>query len=200
MACRWIVVSGYLCLGLGDRTRLRRRYAFNVAGYPQPESVASSTRRGIAPAGKNVALGNGFFGGPRQVSLRLTASKPSLRHTALPSAKLPVLLKGWRIWQRKRHKPLLFTTLNYANCTRSPNQSFESESVGPVVEYPAEKLRQGEPESPSFTEPAFGSAVGPVIEQTAETLQPSAPKHLKRLRFRQLASKRIFCYDDGRAD
>jgi tetratricopeptide (TPR) repeat protein len=72
----WVVVPG-----------LRRGYGFNIAGYPQPESMATSRRRGIAPAGKEIALGNGFFGGPRQVSLRLTASKPSVRHTALRLAQ-----------------------------------------------------------------------------------------------------------------
>ena len=72
----WVIVPGF-----------RRRYSFNVAGYQPFGSMATSPSRGIAPAGKPIALGNGFSGGPRQVSLRLTASKPSLRHTALPSAK-----------------------------------------------------------------------------------------------------------------
>src|SRR5438128_10160606 len=39
-------------------------------------------------AQKGHAQGNSFFGGPRQVSLRLTASKPSLRRSGLPPAKL----------------------------------------------------------------------------------------------------------------
>ena len=72
----WVIVPG-----------LRRRYAFNVTGYSASDSMSSSPKRGFARAEKKVASDNGFFGGPRQVSLRLTASKPSLRHTALPLAQ-----------------------------------------------------------------------------------------------------------------
>jgi Flp pilus assembly protein TadD len=72
----WVVVPG-----------VRRRYSFNIAGYLQPRSMATSPRHGLALAGKEVALVSRLFGGPRQVSLRLTASKPSLRHAALPAAK-----------------------------------------------------------------------------------------------------------------
>ena len=153
------------------------------------DSMAASPRRGIAPAGKSVALGNGFFGGPRQVSLRLTASKPSLRHTALPSAKATRSFDGLADLAAKEGAQA--SAYHNAELRKLPpftEPVFESESVGPVVEYSAEAetLQQREPESPSFTEPAFESAVGPVIEQTAETLQPSVPKRLKWLRFRQL--------------
>jgi Flp pilus assembly protein TadD len=75
-ALAWVVVPG-----------IRRRYSFNIAGYLRPESTATSPGPGLAAAGKEVALVNGLFGGPRQISLRLTASKPSLRHEAFPSAK-----------------------------------------------------------------------------------------------------------------
>jgi Flp pilus assembly protein TadD len=164
-ALAWVVVPG-----------LRRSYGFNIAGYPQPGSMATSPRLGIAPAGKEVALGNGFFGGPRRVSLRLTASKPSLRHAALPSAKATRSLDGLADLVAKETQA---STYHNAEQLKSPPLTeplFESELVEPVVEYAAETSRQREPEAPSFTEPVFESAVGPVIEQAADTLQPSVPQ------------------------
>jgi hypothetical protein len=153
---------------------LRRSYAYNIAGYPQPQPVASSTRRGIAPARKDVA--HGFFGGPRQVSLQLTASKPSLRPTALPSANATRSFDGLADLAAKEGQTPAFHDAELRKFAPLTEPSFESESVEPVVEYPAERLRQVEPESPSFSEPAFASAVGPIIEQAAESLQPSVPQ------------------------
>ena len=161
----WVVVPGF-----------RRRYSFNVAGYQPFGSMATSPSRGIAPAGKPIALGNGFSGGPRQVSLRLTASKPSLRHTALPSAKSASSFDGLADLATKEAQAPAYHNAEVRKLTPLTEPSFESESVGPVVESPREMFPQREPESPSFTEAAFESAVGPVIEQAAETLQPSVPQ------------------------
>jgi Flp pilus assembly protein TadD len=147
---------------------LRRRYAFNVAGYSASDSMAPSPKLGFARAEKKVTSGNGFFGGPRQVSLRLTASKPSLRHAALPLAKVNRSLDGLADLAAKEEAQA--SAYHNAELRKLPPLTepfFESESVGPVVEYPAETLQQ--------REPSFDSAVGPVIEQTAETLQPSVP-------------------------
>ena len=121
-------------------------------------------------------MGNGFFGGPRQVSLRLTASKPSLRHTALPSAKATRSFDGLADLAAKEAQASAYHNAELRKLPPLTEPIFESESVGPVVESPGETLRQREPESPSFTEPAFESAMGPDIEQTAETLQPSVPQ------------------------
>lgn len=155
---------------------LRRRYAFSVAGYPESDSMAASPKRGFAREGKKVTSGNGFFGGPRQVSLRLTASKPSLRHTALPSAKATRSFDGLADLAGKEAQASANHNADLRKLPPLTEPFFESESVGPVVEYSAETLQQREPESPSFTEPSFDSAVGPVIEQTAETLQPSVTR------------------------
>ncbi len=163
----WVVVPG-----------LRRRYAFDIAGYAQPDSMATSPRRGLGPAGKEVALGNGFFGGPRQVSLRLTASKPSLRHATLPLARSTRSLDGLADLTAKQAHASTYHTAE-RELTPVAEPVFESESVRPVVEYAGETLRQREPESPSFIESDSESGVGPVIEQSAEPLEPSvseAPK------------------------
>jgi Flp pilus assembly protein TadD len=65
-----------------------RRYTFNIPGYWRARSVARSRtfEPRIAPAEKAIALSNGFFGGPRQVSLRLTASKSPSRGGAFGRA------------------------------------------------------------------------------------------------------------------
>src|SRR5438445_5088711 len=77
----WVVVPGL------------RRSIFNVSTSWTSKSAANSrvfkpsVTPSVALAKRNGRQGNGFFGGPRQVSLRLTASKPSLGRTVLPSAK-----------------------------------------------------------------------------------------------------------------
>jgi len=138
--------------------------------------MAASPKHGIAPAGKSVAMGNGFFGGPRQVSLRLTPSKPSLRHMALPSAKATRSFDGLADLAGKEAQASANHNAELRKLPPLTEPFFESESVGPVVEYSAEASGRREPESPSVTEPSFDSAVGPVIEQTAEALQPSVTR------------------------
>jgi Flp pilus assembly protein TadD len=173
----WVVggllLAGIFVLAWAIVPGLRRRYSFNIAGDMQPESVAASPRRGLAPAAKQPPLGNGLFGGPRQISLRLTASKPSLRHTALPSAKSTRSLDGLADLTAKEAQVSAYHHAELRDMIPATEPFFESESVRPVIEYAGEKSRQAEPESPSFTEPAFGSGVGPVIQQTAETSQPT---------------------------
>jgi Flp pilus assembly protein TadD len=172
----WVVIglllAGIFVLAWAIVPGLRRRYSFNTAGYLQPESVATSPRRGLATAAKQPALGNGLFGGPRQISLRLTASKPSLRQTALPSAKSTRSFDGLVDLTAKEAQVSAYHHAELREMTPVTEPLFESESVGPVIEYSGEKSRQAKPESPSFTEPAFGSGVGAVIQQTAETSQP----------------------------
>src|SRR6266852_3201736 len=68
----------------------RYRYTFNILSYWQTRFATGprTLKPSVALAQKGHAQDNGFFGGPRQVSLRLTASKPSLRRSGLPLAKL----------------------------------------------------------------------------------------------------------------
>jgi tetratricopeptide (TPR) repeat protein len=68
---------------------LRRRYAFNVPNYSRAPSPAAPAlfkpRAASASPQKKTLQGNGFVGGPRQISLQLKASKPALRLSVLPS-------------------------------------------------------------------------------------------------------------------
>src|SRR5438034_4010297 len=66
-----------------------RRYKFTVPGSSGPELRADTAvfKAGTAPAHTTGVQGNGFAGGPRQVSLQLKPWNPPLRQSVLPSAK-----------------------------------------------------------------------------------------------------------------
>jgi len=125
-----------------------RRYTFNIPNYWQARfgARARTFEPGITPAEKAIALSNNFFGGPRQVSLRLTTSKPSLRSSALPSAKSSVT-SGWLADLRRKG------------------------SEGPA--YPEMEPNR---ELPPVAEPVFESAVGRVVEQATESSHIGIPQ------------------------
>ncbi len=159
-----------------------RRYQLNIPSYRRAGSVASlrASKPSTAPTAKSVALGNGFLGGPRQVSLRLAASKPSLRHTTLPSGKSTRAFDGLADLGVSDLE-VKAATYQKAEPDRElaplAEPAFESELVGAVVEQTAETLRPSVPELAPPAEPVFESElVGPVIEQTAETSQPRVPE------------------------
>src|SRR5437667_403295 len=85
-------VAGLLLAGIfllaGVVVSQRRRYTFNIPShFPNGSLIGSRTsnlsKPTTSPLEKGVALGNGFFAGPRQVSLQLTASKPLMQRTVL---------------------------------------------------------------------------------------------------------------------
>ena len=131
----WVIVPG-----------LRRRYAFNAAGYSASDSMASSPKRAFARAEKKVASDNGFFGGPRQVSLRLTASKPSLRHTALPLAQSRSAFDGL------------------------------AELRGIASQAPAYQNAEADRRALPMARPVLGAPAGSVVAETPEISCPSIPQ------------------------
>jgi hypothetical protein len=154
---------------------------FNVSTSWKSKSAASSrvfkpsVTPSVALAKRNGRQGNGFFGGPRQVSLRLMASKPSLGRTVLPSAKpsgapdqlVDVIGKASQTPAHHRGEP-------DRELTPVAEPVFDS-SVRPVVEQMAETLRPSVPEFP-LAKPIFGSSLEAVVEQTAESFRPGVPQ------------------------
>jgi len=103
-----------------------------------------------------------FAGGPRQVSVQLKASEPSLRRGVVPLGKKA---PDSAITAPPEHE----TTNGNARVVEPAYAAFEESSVGPVIEQVAqngETARAGE--SPTFTSPA---AVEPLVEESAATTQ-----------------------------
>jgi len=165
----WVVVPGL------------RRYVFNASTSWKTRSTASSrvfkpsVTPSVALAKRNGRQGNGFFGGPRQVSLRLMASKPSLGRTVLPSTKpsgAPDKLVD--VEGKASQTPAYHRGEPDRELTPVTEPVFES-SVKPVVEQMAETLRPSLPEFP-LAKPIFESSVEAVVEQTAESFRPGVPQ------------------------
>ena len=81
-----LLLAGILFLG-GAVVSQGRRYTFTTPSYFSNGSSGSPVPNPSEPSilsfHKGISSDNGFLGGPRQVSLRLTASKPLMQRTAL---------------------------------------------------------------------------------------------------------------------
>src|SRR6266849_303732 len=144
-----LLLAGIFLLAWVVVPELRRyRYTFNILSYWQTKFATGprTLKPSVALAQKGDAQGNGFFGGPRHVSLRLTASKPSLRRSGLPPAKLSGA----------------FDQLAGLG--------------GKALQTPAYNRGESDRELASLTEQALESSVGPVVEQTANASRPGAPQ------------------------
>src|SRR4029077_17654902 len=88
-----LVAAGVALLGWYFLPEIRRRAVhFQLPSFgrtatangPRMSEVAIS---GVAPAQKEIKASPRFVGGPRQISLRLNASEPSLRRAVVPIGK-----------------------------------------------------------------------------------------------------------------
>ena len=158
-----------------------RRYVFNVSTSRKsgPATASRAFKPSVTPsvalAKRSGRQGNGFFGGPRQVSLRLVASKPSLGRTVLPSAKpsgAPDRLVD--VVGKASSQTPAYSGEPDSELTPVTEPVFES-AVRPVVKQIAETLRPSVPEFP-LAKPIFESSVEAVVEQTAESSRPGVPK------------------------
>jgi tetratricopeptide (TPR) repeat protein len=155
---------------------LRRRYAFNVPNYsraPSPAAPALFTPRAASASPQKKTLqGNGFVGGPRQISLQLKASKPALRHSVIPSDNL----SGFDLTKGLRAKP----SRDSAYQMEEPNREVsvigsETEPyVGPVIEQTAENGESLHRDTPETPEMAGVSAINELTEVTAMAPQTTA--------------------------
>ena len=137
---------------------LRRGYKFSVPGSSQPESGADTAvlKARTAPAHTIGVQGNGFAGGPRQVSLELKAWNSPVRPSALASSKAGGAFN--RLKGSKSKPSRLPAPVEPQPEESAPVAEPFFESVGPVV-------RDVEPpreESAPSAEPFFES-VGPVV-------------------------------------
>ncbi len=166
----WIVggllLAAVVALALAILPALRR-YKFTVPGSSRPEPPADTAifKSRTAPAHTSGVQGNGFAGGPRQVSLQLKPWKPALRQTALPSAKA-----GSAFDRLKSSKPTPSRTAVLPEPQReqaAPLVEPLFEAVGPVFEQTSEPVpavvsQQAQPDvAPDVSEFVEASAAGP---------------------------------------
>jgi hypothetical protein len=147
----------------------RRRYTFNI-GYPRAASAAAPAlfkprAASVSPQNKTLQS-NGFVGGPREVSLQLKASKPALRHSAVPSGKLSggrELTKGLKAKASQDSAYQTEEPIREVSFIGSEPESL----VGPVIEQGAENGESLHADTPETPEMAGVSAINELADVTA---------------------------------
>jgi Flp pilus assembly protein TadD len=148
------------------------------AGGPRMDEIAQT------PSEKPLTLSNRLTGGPRQVSLKLKASEPSLRPTVLPVGK------SGRVFGETAGAGNLVTAEAEPEVVTAPVQETGFESVGPIVEQaplPAmtempvmqEATEWASPPPPSIppadiVEPVFAQS-SPIVEPEIEPVGQGQP-------------------------
>jgi len=151
----WIVggllFAGLLLLALVIVPVVRWRF-FKIPRHLRLEPPGAAAADGaifkprVAPAQTSSVQGNGFVGGPRQISAQLQPWKPAVRHTALPPAELSGAFER------------------------------SVDFVGKSSQAPAYREAEPDGEMSPLTEPVLESLTEPVAKQTAEALRPSVPQ------------------------
>jgi Flp pilus assembly protein TadD len=159
----------------------RRRYVFNVPSYSRATPAAAPAlfkpKAAVASPQKKTLQGNGFVGGPRQISLQLKPSKPALRHSVIP---LGDLSGSFDLTKGERTRP----SRDSADQLEEPNREvsligsemgLEAESfVGSVVEQTAENGESLHTDTLKTPEMAGVSAISELTEITATAPQATA--------------------------
>ena len=204
-------VGGLLLAGIfllaGVVVSQRRRYTFNIPShFPNGSLIGSRTSNLIkpttSPLEKGIALGNGFFAGPRQVSLQLTASKPLMQRTVLrltqshrafdSSADLRGSVSQAQAYQNAEadHKAQQVTAPalgGSAGLVAAEAEGTVAPVVEPVAEPQFEAIDQGQPvgqmpgpaekpgEVPAVAEETVAPAIEPVAEPQFEAIDQGQP-------------------------
>jgi len=176
-----LLLAALLILACVIVPTLRRRYAFDASSYSRAASATAPAllKSKAAPGSpqKKALQGNGFVGGPRQISLQLKASKPALRHSAVPSAKLSGrldLTKGIRA-KLSRDSAEQMEETNREVSPIVPAMESEVESfVGPVVDQTAENGDSLNTDTAQTPEMVGVSAMDELTEITATAPQATA--------------------------
>ena len=197
----WIVggllLAAVVLIAVATVPAVRRGYKFSVPGSSQPEPGADTpvfTAR-TAPAHTIGVQGNGFAGGPRQVSLELKAWNSPVRPSALPLSKAGGAFN--RLKSSKSNPSRVPVPLEAQPEESAPVAEPFFESVGsvlPVAESPREELAPliepvfesvrpvvtaVEPQLPKKSTPVadpFFESVGPVVEQAPEVVSALTPQ------------------------
>ena len=204
-------VAGLLLAGIfllaGVVVSQRRRYTFNIPShFPNGSLIGSRTsnlsKPTTSPLEGGVALGNGFFAGPRQVSLQLTASKPLMQRTVLrltqshrafdSSADLRGSVSQAQAYQNAEadHKAQQVTAPvlgGSAGLVAAEAEGTVAPVVEPVAEPQFETIDQGQPvgqmpgpaekpgEVPAVAEETVAPAIEPVAEPQFEAIDQGQP-------------------------
>jgi tetratricopeptide (TPR) repeat protein len=200
----WIVggllLAAVVLIAVAIIPAVRRGYKFSVPGSSQPESVADTAvlKARTAPAHTIGVQGNGFAGGPRQVSLELKAWNSPVRPSALALSKAGGAFNRLKDSKSKPSRlPAPIEPRPEESASSAPVAEPFFESVGPVVpdvEPPREESAPSpeqffesvgpvvtavEPQEPEKSAPVaerFFESVGPVIEQAPEAVSAVAPQ------------------------
>ncbi len=201
-----LLLAGILLLA-GVVVSQRRRYTFNIPShFPNGSLIGSRTsnlsKPTTSPLEKGIALGNGFFAGPRQVSLQLTASKPLMQRTVLrltqsrrafdSSADLRGSVSQAQAYQNAEadHKAQQVTAPvlgGSAGLVAAEAEGTVAPAIEPVAEPQFEAIDQGQPvgqmpgpaekpdEVPAVAEETVAPAIEPVAEPQFEAIDQGQP-------------------------
>src|SRR5437773_445559 len=170
----WIVggllLAAVVLIALAILPILRRGYKFTVPGSerPEPSSDTAVFKGRTAPAHTTGVQGNGFAGGPRQVSLELKPWNSPVRESALPSAKAGGAFNRLKGLKPKPSQPSAPVEPQRKESVPVAEPFFES--VGPVLAA-VEPQRE---ETAPVADPFFES-VGPVLAAVKPQREESTP-------------------------
>jgi Flp pilus assembly protein TadD len=169
-----------------------RRHASNVPRHLRMDASSSASatdaaalKPRLAPAQSGsvqgqagMVQGNGFVGGPRQISVELKPWTPSLRHSVVPAAKLSSAFD--RLKERKA-KPSRAPAHPGPDrgVTSFTETDFES-AVGPVLEQTPEILQTAPSET---TEAIAASARGDEVSMVAPQAPDQLPEPADEIKF-----------------
>ena len=176
----WIVVGlllAALLLLASVIVPVVRRHALNVPRHLRldPPSGAAAApaavlKPRVAPAQTSSVQGNGFVGGPRQVSIQLKPWKASLRQTVVSPVRVSNALDRLKEQRAKTsHVPARPEPDREFAPIAEPD--FES-SVGPVLEQTAETLQTAAPSEAAET------ITAPAISEFAEVSSSATPNEI----------------------
>jgi len=178
----WVVggllLAGLLILAWVTLPSLRRGYAFNVPSYSRTTSAAAPALfkpRTSATPQKKTLQGNGFVGGPRQISLQLKASKPRLRPGAIPSGNLNEGLNLTKSLKAKPSRELAYQ-MGAQDREVSLVESEPESSVSPILEHAAANGESLHPDTTETAEMAGVSAINELTEVTAAAEPQAIPE------------------------